>query len=60
MGVPRNAIEDVSSHAPVRGHPLNTIIGDTFIEVSSHAPVRGHPPFRLSNPPPEKFQVMPP
>ena len=34
--------EKVSSHAPVRGHPVHG--GDLFLVewVSSHAPVRGH------------------
>jgi len=33
---------NVSSHAPVRGHPGIGILSDSSVDVSSHAPVRGH------------------
>ncbi len=41
--------QQVSSHAPVRGHLHFQVIECTAIRVSSHAPVRGHPHFCTKN-----------
>ena len=53
--------KNVSSHAPVRGHPREIAFESVGLFVSSHAPVRGHPahifPVLLRS---NLFQVMPP
>mgnify|MGYP005783980129 FL=1 len=50
----------VSSHAPVRGHPLEGRAADCFQRVSSHAPVRGHHDVVAVRSIEIVFQVMPP